>query len=943
MEERAEGAAGEHRPQESAKESAERLLATVRDFTAQLSAGGRGPSITLDSQLDRDLGLDSLSRAELLLRVEGAFGVGLPDGLLTTAQTPRDLLRAVLAGGTGAALAGAALPAMDVAMEAAPVPEGAKTLLEVLDWHVDAHPDRTHINLIGPDNTILPITYRQLHQGAAGVAAGLLARGLLPGQSVAIMLPTGRDYLFTFLGVLLAGGVPVPIYPPVGTARIADHLRRHAGILNNARVTFLVTLPQAKGVSRLLTSHVESLRAMLTVGDLTAPVAGAAFATPRDSDVALLQYTSGSTGRPKGVILTHANLLANIRAFGGAVAVDATDVCVSWLPLYHDMGLIGAWLGSLYHAVPLVLMSPLAFLARPGRWLWAIHHYRGTVSAAPNFAYELCLSKLSDRDIEGLDLSSWRAAINGAEPVSPETVRRFASRFAAHGFRPQAMTPVYGLAECAVGLAFPPRDKEPAVDRIQRDLFEQEGRAVPVGDPAGVRFVSSGIPLPGHQIRIVDESGREVSERKEGRLEFCGPSATSGYFRNPDATARLFHGEWLDSGDLAYVAGGEVYITARVKDVIIRAGRNLYPNELDEAVGDIPGVRKGCVVTFAARDKMETERLVILAETRQTAPEELARLRARIVAVVTDRLGEPPDDVVLAPPHTILKTSSGKIRRADSRMLYERGHIGGRRRQAVWWQLARLLPSIALPLWRRMRRRTLETLYAAYAWGLMGVLTPLAWGGICFFPSSSRWRVARGTARVLAWASGTPLSVRGLAHVPQDRCVLVANHASYLDTFVLVAALPSPVSFVAKAEFRKRFLTRLPLTRMRATFVERFDLQRGVADARRAVRAARSGRPLLFFPEGTFYRMPGLHPFHMGAFVAAAEAGIPVVPVVIRGTRSMLRADSWFPRRGRLEVSIQPPIAPEGTDWAAAVTLRNAARAAILAQCGEPDMGREGG
>jgi acyl-CoA synthetase (AMP-forming)/AMP-acid ligase II/acyl carrier protein len=677
------------------------LLAVVRRFLADLSPG-TPPAVALDSRLDRDLGLDSLSRAQLALEAERAFGVGLPESVLAEAQTPRDLLMA-LSGAAAAPAPSASRPhpaAAAAAAEApARVPEHARTLGEVLEWHAEAHPERVHVHLAAPDGATEAITYGDLRARAAAQAAGLRARGLTPGRAVAIMLPTGADYLAAFLGTVLAGGVPVPIYPPARAAQIEDHLRRHAGILSNARAEVLVTVPEARAVSRLLKAHAEELRAIVTPAELAGDGAGLAPAPLRETDTAFLQYTSGSTGRPKGVVLTHANLLANIRAIGRAVGVRPGDVCVSWLPLYHDMGLIGAWLGSLYFAVPLVLMSPLTFLARPARWLWAIHHHGGTIGAAPNFAYELCLHKVEDAEIQGLDLSGWRMAMNGAEPVRPETLRRFSERFAPHGFRPEAMTPVYGLAECSVGLCIPPLKRGPRVDRVAREEFTGEGIAAPAaeGDTAPLEFVSAGYPLADHQVRIVDADGREVPERREGRLEFRGPSATAGYFRNPEATAALFDGEWLDSGDLAYVAEGEVFITARAKDVIIRAGRNLYPHEVDEAVGGIAGVRNGCVVTFAARDaRTGSERLVVLAETRERDPEALSKLRTQVMNVATDRLGEPPDEVVLAPPHTVLKTSSGKVRRADSRRLYEAGRLGGAHRP-VWWQVTRLAVSGVFP------------------------------------------------------------------------------------------------------------------------------------------------------------------------------------------------------------------------------------------------------
>jgi 1-acyl-sn-glycerol-3-phosphate acyltransferase len=683
---------------------------------------------------------------------------------------------------------------------------------------------------------------------------------------------------------------------------------------------------------------------LVTPGEL---VTHGEFSRPpvRARDIAFLQYTSGSTGQPKGVILTHANLLANIRAMGEAVRADSTDVFVSWLPLYHDMGLIGAWLGSLYYGCPLVLMSPLAFLTSPRRWLWAIHNHHGTLSAAPNFAFELCLSKLRDQDIRGLDLGSWRLVFNGAEPVSPQTVRRFSARFARYGFRPEAMAPVYGLAEAAVGLAFPPFGRRPLIDRIHREPFVSSGKAIPAGksDPHALEFVACGEPLPGYQIRIVDPAGHELPERQEGRLQFRGPSVTSGYFRNPDATRHLFDGEWLDSGDLGYVSSGDIYLTSRSKDIIIRGGRNIYPYEVEEAVGNLRGIRKGCVAVFGSSEpESGTERIIVLAESREVETATLVALRERIHHVATDLMGMPPDEVVLAPPHTLLKTSSGKIRRAAIRELYEQGRIGGGPRP-VWRQLGHL---VAVALRMRLRgawRRVSDMFYATYAHSIFWLLAPAVWLLVVSLPHRSwRWSAMRRGAQLLFRLARIPLHVRGLNQLPGEQpCVLVANHASYLDGVVLVAALPANFGFVAKAELEHRFLAQVFLRRIGAVFVERFDKQRGVADTRRIAREVQAGHSLLFFPEGTFTRMPGLLPFHMGAFVAAAEAGAPVVPVIIRGTRSILRANSWYPQAGMVSVRITAPLLPGGTDWAAAVKLRNITRATILQHVAEPDLALE--
>ena len=649
----------------SAEATANRLLEVVRDIVTELHPRQAAPgAVSLDSALDRDLALDSLGRVELLARIEKTFDVSLPEAAFANAETPRDLLRAIV-GATGRRDAAAASEVADVSLgEARGAPPSAETLVDVLRWHVASHPERPHVRLYEDEGDGTVITYRDLLEGAERIAAGLQARDLQPGEAVAIMLPTGAEYFMSFFGALIAGGIPIPVYPPARLAQVEEHMRRHAVILANAAAAVLVTVPEAQRFAGFLMSGVASLRHVVTPDELTAATEAPMTPAIGAQDTAFLQYTSGSTGNPKGVVLTHANLLANIQAMTMALETTPDDVLVSWLPLYHDMGLIAAWLGSLHQAMPLVIMSPLSFLARPRRWLWAIHRYQGTISAAPNFAYELCLRRIDDADIEGLDLGSWRMAANGAEAVSPDTVERFCARFADYGFRRETMMPMFGLAENCVGLAFPPLDRGPLIDRIERRTLMEAGRALPSDDPGALRVVACGRPLPGHQVRIVDENDRELPERQEGRLQFTGPSATSGYFRNPESTRELFHGDWLDSGDLAYVAGGDVYITGRRKDVIIRGGRNVYPAELEEAVGDLEGVRSGNVAVFASTDAdTGTERLIVVAETRKTQARTRDDLTARINALAQDLIAMPPDDVVLAPPNTVPKTSSGKVRR----------------------------------------------------------------------------------------------------------------------------------------------------------------------------------------------------------------------------------------------------------------------------------------
>jgi 1-acyl-sn-glycerol-3-phosphate acyltransferase len=924
----------------TADRGAETLLAVIAGLLRE-SGQRRRTAPRLDSSLERDLGIDSLARVELLLRIEREFGVRLPEHLLATAETPYDLLRAIRAGGAPqpAPAAVPRTPIEQTAVAGEDLPGGAATLMDVLDWRVAAHPGRVHVVLLADGEHGEPMTYAELRAEAGRHAAGLIELDVLPGDAVAIMLPTGREFFRVFFAVLLAGAVPVPIYPPARLSQLEDHLRRQSGILANCRARLMVTAPEAKPFAEMLRTQAPALRLCVTAAELDRPVA-AAPRTRRSQDLALLQYTSGSTGNPKGVMLTHANLLANLRAMGRAVDAHSTDVFVSWLPLYHDMGLIGAWMGGLYYAFPLAVMPPASFLARPALWLRAVDRYRGTLTSAPNFAYELCATRVDERDLAGLDLGSLRLAFNGAEPVSPDTLERFARRFSAYGLRPAALAPVYGLAESAVGLAFPPAGRGPLIDRVDRRALTLAGTATPAreDDRDALRFVACGRPLPGHEIRVVDAAGRELPERLEGRIEFRGPSATAGYLRNPEATRALFDGDWLDTGDLGYTAGGEIYPTSRSKDLIIRGGQHVHPYELEEAVGNLPGIRKGCVAVFGVPDPVTgTEKVVVLAETRVTERARQDDLRAAVAELALKLLGAPADDVVIAPPHTVLKTSSGKIRRAASRDAYVRGFAGAGR-AAAWRQRAGFLRRLARGRLRRAVRAARDDLYACYLWSLFSVLGAAALAALLLPRPAWRRRAVRVAARALLRASGLPVLVRGLEDLPQGPVVVAANHSSYLDAVVLFATLPERLAFVAKRELGEQPALGRLLRALGTRFVERADTERSVEDARELSSLVQRGDSLVFFPEGTFTRAPGLLPFHMGAFVIAAGAGVPVLPVAVRGTRSILRDGDWFPRRGPIHVLAGPLLEPEGAGWAAAVALRDRARAEILARCGEPDL-----
>jgi fatty-acyl-CoA synthase len=948
-------------------------LATVRQLLHELG-GSRGleelAARGAAAHLERELGLGSLERVELMVRLGHMTGTRLADRVMAEAETVQDLFDALLRGTPSAdsesasrgAIEAASLRPVRASANAALEENvrGAESLTEILRLRGVAKPGREHIHLYGEDDRLQTIRFGELYGRASSVARNLRHRGLETGQTVAIMLPTCAEFFYTFAGILLAGGIPVPIYPPFRANRIAEYAARQSSILRNAESRFLITSKQAEGLARFLQPDAPSLREVLNAERLSDQTAGAHAESrgggnkwrpveflahhARGEDIAFLQYTSGSTGDPKGVTLTHANLLANIRSIMAAVEVGANDVAVSWLPLYHDMGLIGAWFVPLVAGVPLVAMSPLAFLSRPERWLRAIHTHRGTISPAPNFAYELCVRKIADKDIEGLDLSSWRAAFNGAEPVSADTMERFAARFEKYGFRREALLPVYGLAEATLGVSAA-KFGGYRVDHIDRGRFESEGRAVPAAAGAALDFVSAGKPLPDVEVRIVASDGKEAGERREGRLWLRSPAATAGYYRNADATRELIRQPgWLDSGDLGYLADGEIYVTGRAKDLIIKAGRNLYPHEIEDVAGHVAGVRTGCVVAFGAPDaRSGTERLVVAAEVRNL--EDAGRISAEITQAVRDAVGVPPDVVELIPPQSIPKTSSGKLRRSKTRQLYLDGKLG-KKTAPTWMQIGRLALRGAAPRTWALAKRTstgaMEIVYGVYALGAFAAMAIPLWLAIGVTRNRKRAaRMLRAGTRAMLFLAGIPVRVTGAELVSEAESgpwIFAPNHSSYVDILVTMAFLPPAVRFVVKGEVRGMPFFGTMIRRSGQLSFDRSDPQSRVRQAEAVHAALERGESVAIYPEGTFTAEAGLRPFQLGAFKAAVDSGRPVCPVAVRGARGILRDETYLPRPGRITLTFGPLMFPNtasGDDWREIVRLRDETRDAIAKNSGE--------
>ncbi|WP_321924604.1 AMP-binding protein [Paraburkholderia guartelaensis] len=927
-----------------------RLLRLVDTLATELHGEAQHRDrVSMTTQLERDLGFDSLARAELAERIEQAFGIRLPPDAFA-AITPADLLKAIelSAEAMPVEAAPSLVPLPEMCSEPAlAVPEQAQTLAEVLQWHALRHPDRLHLTLID-NGTTTELTYAALFQRASHAANVLRSFGVDPGARVALMLPTGIDYFVAFAALMLCGAAPVPIYPPTSLAQVEEHVARHASILANAGVSTLIASASLGPVAHLLRLKVPTLRQLVTSAAL-APAqiddnGQAPLVRTGTHDLALLQYTSGSTGEPKGVMLSHANLLSNIRAMGERMLVQPGDRLVSWLPLYHDMGLIGAWLAPLYFGFPLVAMSPLAFLARPAVWLETISQHRATITAAPNFAYEWCARRVPERQLAGLDLRSLRFAFCGSEPVNPATLRAFASRFAPFGFDAHAITPVYGLAENTLAVTFPTPSRGLRVDLVEREALSTLGEAVKTTrmDDDPLVFVACGYPLADTQLRIVDERRQPLAERRIGHIEFRGASATAGYYRNPEQTARLAHDGWLDSGDLGYLADGELFVTGRTKDLIIRAGRHIFPDELEHALAQLNGVEPGGVAACGEPDPLAgTERLVLIVETSMRDAADRADLQARVNTVARRLCGAPAERVMLVAPHGILRTAGGKIRRAATIERLRRGDAPEAPMSAFapWRQAFALVVANVVPLTRAGVARLRRSARGAWCWSLVG----LAFSAVSVWVAlerepARRWHAAARACRFVLRAVGLRTTLRGAEHLDAStHPVLAANHTSYLDVIALLATLPVPVHFVAKRELSRRPLVGGLLRALGTRFVARDDYGQSLADEAQLVECARAGETLLFFPEGTFVSAAGLRAFRLGAFRAAVLAARPVLPVAVRGARTALRDGHWIPESGDIEIEVLAPIYAQGADFRAMVNLREHTRAALLAKCGEPD------
>jgi fatty-acyl-CoA synthase len=553
---------------------------------------------------------------------------------------------------------------------------------ETLNTARDAASSITHKGFTFLDNDLIPAawSFADIGKEAKRIGAAFQALGLSKGARVALVLSSPQDFVLSFLGAISAGIMPVPLYPPLALGRMDNYIDRAAGILRVSGAKVLLTTRDYVHVFRPLLGRSLGLKSVIEFETLrdTAPDSTLCEIVAQPDEPCFLQFTSGSTSAPRGVVVTHRNLISNSRAIIKTMEIHPDrDRAVSWLPLYHDMGLIGFVITTLVAQIPVVFIPTIAFVKHPGVWMETVHKYRASITFGPNFAFDLAAKRAPKNSHGSLDLSCLRVLGCGAEPINPKTMERFLSAFEPFGLKSHSIMPCYGMAEATLAIAFDHLHRPVRKVVIDRHAYEARNIALPLNGDAHdpkrrFELVSCGRTFEEHEIKILDETGQPLSEGKVGEIVFRGPSVTPGYFQNPEASRQLLKGGWLHTGDLGFILKGDLYISGRQKDLVIINGRNYPPQAIEWVVEEIAGIRKGSVVAFSI-DGNSTEKLVVIAETTMT---ETMELEQAVTEQVRSAFGLPVDRVVLVGRGSIPKTSSGKLQRRKTKALFEGGLLG---------------------------------------------------------------------------------------------------------------------------------------------------------------------------------------------------------------------------------------------------------------------------
>ncbi len=517
------------------------------------------------------------------------------------------------------------------------------------------------------------ISYHQLLSGANAFARTFAREGIQPGEVVVLILQHSGELVFSFWGAVLHGAIPSIM--PFLTEKLSPERYRAdlAALISVTRPAAIVTYPEFEAEVRGALRSGDSVRAVIAANRIEPQSAPDFDSLPgmsrADTDIVLLQHSSGTTGLQKGVALSHRAVLNQLQAYGDALALNDRDVVVSWLPLYHDMGLIAGFLMPILSGTPLVLMSPFDWVRAPYRLLQSVSQYRGTLSWLPNFAYNFCAQKIRDRHIEGVNLSSWRAVINCSEPVRWESHQAFYEKFKSYGLRYEALQTSYAMAENVFGVTQSPLNGEPPAVELDREavMVERVARPASEGRPS-MKMMSSGRPLKNTRVRVLDDKGRDVPERVIGEIALQSDCMLTGYFNRPDITKKAFLDGWYLTGDYGFLLEGELFVSGRKKDMIIVGGKNVYPQDLEALTYEVSGVHAGRSVAFGIFDEEQgTEEVAIIAEVDTEDPAEQQNVADAIRRHVTKNSAIALRHVKVVGPKWILKTSSGKTARSANR------------------------------------------------------------------------------------------------------------------------------------------------------------------------------------------------------------------------------------------------------------------------------------
>jgi acyl-CoA synthetase (AMP-forming)/AMP-acid ligase II len=554
------------------------------------------------------------------------------------------------------------------------------SLVDLLQHRAANQPDdRAYIFLSDQGSEEAVLTFAELARGAGEVAARLAHSQI--GDRALLLFGPGLDFIVAYFGCLLAGVIAVPMMLP----RRNSSLDSSASIVANCSPRFAITNAQVSRARPDVVERFEKLKMEWLIVDAerkSIPDRDNQLRIPGSDDIAFLQYTSGSSSDPKGVMVTHRNLIENLEMIRVTLDNTARSTYASWVPLYHDMGLILNVLQALYIGAACVLLAPVTFIQRPLRWLHAIHHYRAEVAGAPNFAFDLCVQRFRADQVKELDLSCWKVAFNGAEPVRADTIERFTATFRPYGFDPRATNPLYGMAEATLLISGAPRGSGPVIRTVSRDAFQRHELAPAASGDDAHRVVGCGRNLIGERIAIVDpETRRRLATDQIGEVWVGGPHICKGYWRNPEATTSTFQarieGEeepWLRTGDLGFMdEAGELFITGRIKDLIIVRGINYYPQDIENTVYDShPALRRNCGAAFSVLTEENQEKVVLVQEVERTHRRdlEIEEIVACIREAVANEHEIALDSIVLIRPGSIPKTTSGKIQRSAARRMW---------------------------------------------------------------------------------------------------------------------------------------------------------------------------------------------------------------------------------------------------------------------------------